>query len=84
MISTKFGFAFEPGTNKRLGFDSQPDHIRAAVDGSLARLQTDHVDLLFQHRVDPTVPVEDVAGTVKELIENGKVKHFPWSPATAS
>jgi aryl-alcohol dehydrogenase-like predicted oxidoreductase len=83
VISTKFGFEFEPGTNKRLGFNSRPGHIRAAVDGSLSRLQTDNIDLLFQHRVDPDVPVEDVAGTVKELIAAGKVKHFGLSEVGA-
>jgi aryl-alcohol dehydrogenase-like predicted oxidoreductase len=76
VISTKFGFAFESETNKRLGFDRRPDDIRAAVDGSLQRLQTDHIDLLVQHRVDPNVPVEDVAGAVQERVEYGKVKYF--------
>jgi aryl-alcohol dehydrogenase-like predicted oxidoreductase len=84
VIATKFGFAFEPGTNKRLGFNSHPDHIRASVDGSLRRLQIDTIDLLYQHRVDPNVPIEDVAGTVKELIEAGKVKHFGLSEVSAA
>jgi aryl-alcohol dehydrogenase-like predicted oxidoreductase len=84
VIATKFGFAFEPGTNKRLGFDSRPDHIRASVDGSLQRLRIDSIDLLYQHRVDPNVPIEDIAGTVKELIEAGKVKHFGLSEVGAN
>jgi aryl-alcohol dehydrogenase-like predicted oxidoreductase len=84
VIATKFGFAFEPGTNKRLGLDSHPDHIRASVDGSLKRMQIDSIDLLYQHRVDPNVPIEDVAGTVKELIEAGKVKHFGLSEVGAT
>jgi aryl-alcohol dehydrogenase-like predicted oxidoreductase len=84
VIATKFGFAFEPGTNKRLGFNSHPDHIRASVDGSLQRLQIDTIDLLYQHRVDPNVPIEDVAGTVKELIAAGKVKHFGLSEVSAT
>jgi aryl-alcohol dehydrogenase-like predicted oxidoreductase len=84
VIATKFGFAFEPGTNKRLGLDSRPDHIRASVDGSLQRLQIDTIDLLYQHRVDPNVPIEDVAGTVKELIAAGKVKHFGLSEVSAA
>lgn len=84
VISTKFGFAYEAGTDKRLGLDSRPDHIRAAVDASLARLRTDHIDLLYQHRVDPNVPIEDVAGCVKELIAAGKVRHFGLSEASAA
>jgi aryl-alcohol dehydrogenase-like predicted oxidoreductase len=83
VIATKFGFAFEPGTDQRLGLDSRPEHIRAAVDASLVRLRTDHIDLLYQHRVDPTVPIEDVAGCVKELIAAGKVRHFGLSEASA-
>jgi len=84
VIATKFGFAFEPGTNKRLEFDSHPDHIRAAVDGSLRRLQVDTIDLLYQHRVDPDVPIEDVAGTVRDLIDAGKVRHFGLSEVSAA
>ena len=80
VISTKFGFAFDEDGGQT-GVSSRPDHIRAAVDGSLRRLRTDAIDLLFQHRVDPHVPIEDVAGTVKELIEAGKVHHFGMSEA---
>jgi pyridoxine 4-dehydrogenase len=76
VIATKFGFQLDaPGLN------SKPNHIRETVDASLQRLRTDHIDLLYQHRVDPEVPIEDVAGTVKELIEQGKVKHFGLSEA---
>lgn len=76
-IATKFGFAYE---GRRLtGRDSRPETIRRAVDGSLKRLNVDTIDLLYQHRVDPKVPIEDVAGTVKELIQAGKVKHFGLS-----
>jgi aryl-alcohol dehydrogenase-like predicted oxidoreductase len=77
VIATKFGFSFENGG--RLGRNSRPEHIRQAVDGSLRRLRTDRIDLLYQHRQDPNVPVEDVAGTVKELIAQGKVKQFGLS-----
>ncbi len=80
VIATKFGFAFDEDGNQT-GVTSRPDHIRAAVDGSLRRLRTDAIDLLYQHRVDPDVPIEDVAGTVKELIEAGKVHHFGMSEA---
>ena len=80
VIATKFGFAFdENGT--QTGVTSRPDDIRAAVDGSLRRLRTDSIDLLYQHRVDPDVPIEEVAGTVKELIDAGKVHHFGMSEA---
>jgi aryl-alcohol dehydrogenase-like predicted oxidoreductase len=80
VIATKFGFA-EGDTN--MGMDSRPERIRVAVEGSLQRLKTDRIDLLYQHRVDPKVPIEDVAGTVKELIDAGKVKHFGLSEAGA-
>lgn len=80
VIATKFGFAFD-GDGKQTGVSSRPGDIRAAVDGSLRRLRTDAIDLLYQHRVDPDVPIEDVAGTVKELIEAGKVHHFGMSEA---
>ena len=80
LIATKFGFAFDED-GKQTGVSSRPDHIRAAVDGSLRRLRTDAIDLLYQHRVDPEVPIEDVAGTVKELIEADKVHHFGMSEA---
>src|SRR4051812_35044562 len=80
VLATKFGFAFdEHGT--QTGLSSRPDSIRRAVDGSLRRLGTETIDLLYQHRVDPQVPIEDVAGAVKELIEAGKVKHFGLSEA---
>jgi aryl-alcohol dehydrogenase-like predicted oxidoreductase len=78
VIATKFGFSI--GDSERR-VDSRPEHIRSALEGSLRRLRTDHVDLLYQHRVDPDVPIEDVAGTVKELIEEGKVRHFGLSEA---
>ena len=83
VIATKFGFAFDEA-GKGTGLSSHPDHIRAAVDGSLRRLGVDHIDLCYQHRVDPEVPIEDVAGTVKELIEAGKVTHFGLSEAGVS
>ena len=79
VIATKFGFNFENG--KSTGINSRPENIRKAVEGSLERLQTDVIDLLYQHRVDPNVPIEDVAGTVKDLIKEGKVKHFGLSEA---
>jgi len=79
VIATKFGFRYEDGKN--VGLDSHPGSIKRAVEGSLKRLGTDHIDLLYQHRVDPTVPIEDVAGAVKELIEAGKVRHFGLSEA---
>jgi aryl-alcohol dehydrogenase-like predicted oxidoreductase len=79
VIATKFGFKIENG--KQAGLDSRPGHIREVVDASLRRLRTDRIDLLYQHRVDPSVPIEDVAGTVKELIREGKVKHFGLSEA---
>jgi aryl-alcohol dehydrogenase-like predicted oxidoreductase len=78
VIATKFGFGLD-GSDRKL--DSRPEHIREALEGSLRRLRTDHVDLLYQHRVDPDVPIEDVAGTVKELIDEGKVRHFGLSEA---
>ena len=80
-IATKFGFGVEEG--KPTSLNSRPDHIRHAVEGSLRRLRTDHIDLLYQHRVDPNVPMEDVAGTVAELIAEGKVLHFGMSEASA-
>ena len=79
-IATKFGFTFGKD-NKQQILSSRPDHIRRTVDGSLRRLRTDVIDLLYQHRVDPDVPIEDVAGTVKDLISEGKVKHFGLSEA---
>jgi aryl-alcohol dehydrogenase-like predicted oxidoreductase len=83
VIATKFGFAIDPSTGKRQGVNSHPDHIRAVIDESLRRLNTDVIDLCYQHRVDPTVPIEDVAGTVKDLIADGKVRHFGLSEAAA-
>jgi aryl-alcohol dehydrogenase-like predicted oxidoreductase len=79
VIATKFGFELSAGQPR--GLDSQPDTIRRSVEESLRRLRTDHIDLLYQHRVDPDVPIEDVAGTVKELIGQGKVRHFGLSEA---
>jgi aryl-alcohol dehydrogenase-like predicted oxidoreductase len=79
VIATKFGFELSTGRSR--GPDSRPETIRSSVDDSLRRLRTDHIDLLYQHRVDPNVPIEDVAGTVKELIEVGKVRHFGLSEA---
>ena len=78
VIATKFGFSLDDSDRK---LDSRPEHIRSALEGSLRRLRTDHVDLLYQHRVDPDVPIEDVAGAVQELIEQGKVRHFGLSEA---
>jgi aryl-alcohol dehydrogenase-like predicted oxidoreductase len=82
VIATKFGFAFDD-EGRQTGLSSRPEHIRHAVDGSLRRLRTDRIDLLYQHRVDPQVPIEDVAGTVKELVAAGKVGHFGLSEAGA-
>ena len=79
ILATKFGFGIENG--KRTGLNSHPDHIREAVEGSLKRLGTDHIDLLYQHRVDPAVPIEDVAGAVAGLISAGKVRYFGLSEA---
>ena len=84
VIATKFGFKLHPdGSPGWLGLDSRPEHIKEAADGSLKRLKTDVIDLYYQHRVDPDVPIEDVAGAVKELIQEGKVKHFGLSEAGA-
>ena len=79
VIATKFGFKFEGG--RSVGLDSRPAHIREVADASLKRLGTDRIDLFYQHRVDPEVPIEDVAGTVKDLIRAGKVRHFGMSEA---
>ncbi len=81
VIATKFGFKIDPSTGKSVGTDSRPDHIKEFVEASLKRLKTDRIDLLYQHRVDSDVPIEDVAGAVKELIQQGKVKHFGLSEA---
>jgi aryl-alcohol dehydrogenase-like predicted oxidoreductase len=79
VIATKFGFKFEGG--KQAGLDSRPAHIREVAEASLKRLNTDRIDLFYQHRVDPDVPIEDVAGAVKDLIQEGKVTHFGLSEA---
>src|ERR1700680_2844254 len=79
VIATKFGFKLDPNTGKQAGLDSRPEHIKEVADASLKRLKTDVIDLFYQHRVDPKVPIEDVAGAVKELIREGKVKHFGLS-----
>jgi aryl-alcohol dehydrogenase-like predicted oxidoreductase len=81
VVATKFGFSIENGT--QAGLDSRPSHIREVVEASLKRLRTDRIDLLYQHRVDPGVPIEDVAGTVRELMQEGKVLHFGLSEAGA-
>src|ERR1051326_1817963 len=83
VIATKFGFKLDPATGKQVGLDSRPAHIRDVVEASLKRLRVQTIDLLYQHRVDPDVPIEDVAGTVKDLIRQGKVKHFGLSEAGA-
>jgi aryl-alcohol dehydrogenase-like predicted oxidoreductase len=83
VIATKFGFRFD-ATGKNVGVTSRPEHIKLAAEGSLKRLNVETIDLLYQHRVDPDVPIEDVAGTVKELIQQGKVKHFGMSEAAAA
>ncbi|WP_213805354.1 aldo/keto reductase [Granulicella sp. dw_53] len=81
-IATKFGFNFDT-SGKEIGLNSKPEHIRRYIEEALKRLKTDVIDLVYQHRVDPEVPIEDVAGTVKELISEGKVKHFGLSEAGA-
>jgi aryl-alcohol dehydrogenase-like predicted oxidoreductase len=82
VIATKFGHDIDPATGQRRGgLNSRPEHIKAATEGMLKRLKTDCIDLLYQHRVDPDVPMEDVAGAVKELIQQGKAKHFGMSEA---
>src|SRR5216684_443394 len=80
-IATKFGFKLDRVTGKQAGLDSRPEHIKEVAEDSLKRLRTDVIDLFYQHRVDPEVPIEDVAGAVKELIREGKVKHFGLSEA---
>jgi aryl-alcohol dehydrogenase-like predicted oxidoreductase len=81
VIATKFGFKLDPNTGKQAGLDSRPEHIKEVAEASLTRLRTDVIDLFYQHRVDPNVPIEDTAGAVKELIQQGKVKHFGLSEA---
>ena len=83
VIATKFGFDLDPATVKQQGLNSRPAHIRQVAEASLKRLKTDIIDLLYQHRVDPDVPIEDVAGAVKDLIGEGKVRHFGLSEAGA-
>jgi aryl-alcohol dehydrogenase-like predicted oxidoreductase len=83
VIATKFGFKLDPATGKQTGLDSRPEHIQEVAESSLRRLKTDVIDLFYQHRVDPNVPIEDVAGAVKKLIQQGKVKHFGLSEAGA-
>ena len=78
-IATKFGFRIDPGSGKQTGMDSRPETIRAVAEASLKRLGVEVIDLFYQHRVDPAVPIEDVAGAVRELIQEGKVKHFGLS-----
>src|ERR1700686_2686219 len=79
VIATKFGFKIDPTSGKQAGLDSRPQHIKEVADASLKRLKTDTIDLFYQHRVDPDVPIEDVAGAVKELIQQGKGKHIGLS-----
>ncbi|MFN2245012.1 MAG: aldo/keto reductase [Anaerolineae bacterium] len=83
VIATKFGFDVDPETRERRGLNSRPAHIRQVVETSLKRLRTDTIDLLYQHRVDPDVPIEDVAGTVKDLIAEGKARYFGLSEVSA-
>ena len=84
VIATKFGWKIDPKAERSLaGLDSRPEHIKQVAEGSLRRLKVDAIDLFYQHRVDPNVPIEDVAGAVKELIQQGKVKHFGLSEAAA-
>ncbi|WP_321477361.1 aldo/keto reductase [uncultured Paludibaculum sp.] len=84
VIATKFGWNIDPETGERRpGLNSRPEHIKAATEGMLRRLKTDHIDLLYQHRVDPEVPIEEVAGTMKDLIAQGKVNHYGLSEAGA-
>src|SRR6266576_4784089 len=81
VIATKFGFKLDPNTGKQVGLDSRPEHIKEVADAALKRLKINVIDLFYQHRVDPHVPIQDVAGAVKELILQGKVKHFGLSEA---
>lgn len=81
VIATKFGFNIDSETGKQAGLNSRPEHIKEVAEASLKRLRTDRIDLFYQHRVDPEVPIEDVAGAVKDLIQEGKVKHFGLSEA---
>jgi aryl-alcohol dehydrogenase-like predicted oxidoreductase len=83
VIATKFGFQFDPQTKENQGFNSRPEHIREVCEAMLKRMKTDYIDLLYQHRIDPNIPIEDVAGAVKDLIREGKVKYFGLSEADA-
>jgi aryl-alcohol dehydrogenase-like predicted oxidoreductase len=83
MIATKFGFDIDPETGQRRGLNGSPEHIKQVADAPLKRLKTDVIDLFYQHRVDPTVSIEDVAGAIKDLIAKGKVEHFGLSKAGA-
>jgi aryl-alcohol dehydrogenase-like predicted oxidoreductase len=83
VIAAKFGFDIDPQSGQQRGLNSRPQRICDVVESSLNRLNTDHIDLLYQHRVDPEVPIEEVTGTVKDLIRQGKVKHFGLSEASA-
>jgi aryl-alcohol dehydrogenase-like predicted oxidoreductase len=83
VIATKFGWKIDAKSGKSVGLDSRPAHIKEVAEASLKRLKTDHIDLFYQHRVDPEVPIEDVAGAVRELIQEGKVQHFGLSEAGA-
>jgi aryl-alcohol dehydrogenase-like predicted oxidoreductase len=84
VVATKFGYEIDPDTRRNRGLNSRPDYIKRSIDGSLKRLRTDSIDLLYQHRVDPNVPIEDVAGAVQDLIRAGKVRHFGLSEAGAA
>ncbi len=84
VIATKFGFDIEPSGKRSGGLNSRPEHIKQVAEASLKRLKTDHIDLFYQHRVDPNVPIEDVAGALKDLIHEGKVKHFGLSEPGAN
>jgi aryl-alcohol dehydrogenase-like predicted oxidoreductase len=84
VIATKFGWKIDPAGDRPSGLDSMPEHIREVADASLKRLRTDRIDLFYQHRVDPAVPIEDVAGAVADLVKAGKVKHFGLSEASAA
>jgi aryl-alcohol dehydrogenase-like predicted oxidoreductase len=83
VIATKFGFKLDPNSGAQVGLDSRPEHLKQVAESSLKRLKVDAIDLFYQHRVDPEVPIEDVAGAVKDLIQEGKVKHFGLSEAAA-
>src|SRR4051794_10419360 len=83
VIATKFGFAIDPSDGSQKGLNSRPEHLKEVAEASLKRLKTDVIDLFYQHRVDPNVPIEEVAGAVKDLIQAGKVKHFGLSEAGA-